>query len=290
MDIVVCVALKDIFFLNKNLYFINENIAPENVYVITDRRNNRYVTKEYPNVTIIDENNLIQGLTFDIVKKYIDKKKFRYRQYGWYYQQFLKLGFALSKYANEEYLVWDADTVPFNPIKLKKEDRSLLLPKTEYNQAYFDTIDKLLNVPIKANYSFISEHMVFDVIKVKEMLDCIMEKGRPNQKWFEVCIDAINPMSANGFSEFETYGTYCLNYHPNTFEIRALRTFRRCGSIYGIFATKEEIRSFANDLDTGSFEAYDYPIAYFRRIKQKIFFYLCKIITKLRIRFKNMPL
>lgn len=289
MDIVICIALKDILFLNKNIFFIQKNINPGHIYIITDKRNNRYITKDYDNVTIIDENNLIPGLNFSAVKTHIDKNGFKYRQYGWYYQQFLKLGFALSQYAKKEYLVWDADTVPFNPIEFKNGEKYLLLPKTEHNQAYFDTIDKLFDAPLKANYSFISEHMVFDVDIVKEMLGCIVNKGKANQQWFEVCINSINPTSANGFSEFETYGTYCLNYHPDLFEMRTLRTFRRCGYIYGIFVTKTEINSLRDDLDTGSFEAYDYPIALCRRIKQKIFFNLCKLITKLRV-FVNIPI
>jgi hypothetical protein len=30
--------------------------------------------------------------------------------YGWYFQQFLKMGFSMSKYANEKYLIWDEST------------------------------------------------------------------------------------------------------------------------------------------------------------------------------------
>lgn len=290
MDVVICIALKDIYFFNKNLYFINKNLVPNHIYVVTDKRNNRYITNKYNNVTIIDENNLVPGLNFGKIKKYIDDKGFRYRQYGWYFQQFLKIGFALSQYAKNEYLVWDADTVPLNPIKIKNGDKYLLLPKTEHNQAYFDTIDRLFDAPLKANYSFISEHMVFNVSIVKEMVDSIVKKSKSNQQWFEICINSVDPMAANGFSEFETYGTYCLNYHPNLFEIRTLRTFRRCGYIFGIFATRKEINSLKDDLDTGSFEAYDYSVALWRRIKQYILFYLCKIITKLRIYFRNMPI
>lgn len=290
MDLVICIALKDIIFINKNLFFINKNLAPDNIYVITDKRNNKYITNCYNNITLIDENSLLPNLTFFSVKRAIDDNNYKYRQYGWYFQQFLKLGFALSEFAKKEYLVWDADTVPFNPIIFKQNGKYLLLPKSEYNPDYFDTINRLFDAPNKANFSFISEHMVFNVDIVKEMIDRIVSKSGTARYWFEQCLDVVNPDAGNGFSEFETYGTYCINYHPDIFEVRVLRTFRRCGSIYGIFATRDEIESLKTELDTGSFEAYDFPLAYFRRFKQKTFFYFCKIISRLRIHFINLPI
>jgi len=39
MDIVICIALKDILFLNKNIFFIQKNINPGHIYIITDKRN-----------------------------------------------------------------------------------------------------------------------------------------------------------------------------------------------------------------------------------------------------------
>ena len=282
MDVVICLALKECLFFNKNLHFINKNLNPSNVYVITDCRNFRYITKKYRNVKLIDENKLLDSLNFKRVKHAINRNKFKYKSYGWYFQQFLKIGFALSKYANEEYLVWDADTVPLNPIELKKNDKYLFFPKWEHNEPYFSCMDKLFDLPQKANYSFISEHMVFNVKIIKEMIRKIQVHD-PYSEWFEICLNAVNPNARSGFSEFETYGTYCLNYYPNIMVPHNLRTFRHCAKIYGITASQKEIESLSNDFDTGSFEINDFPLSLLRRIKQVLLLYFCKIISKYRI-------
>lgn len=283
MDVVVCLALKECLFFNKNVLFIQKNLKTSNIYVITNRRNFCYITKKYNNIILIDEDKLISSLTFKNVKKRMDENNFKYKQYGWYFQQFLKLGFALSEYAKDEYLVWDADTVPFNSLKLKRDGRYLMQQKWERNEDYFTCIDNLFDAPLKAKYSFISEHMFFNVAIVKEMLAKIQKK-KSALTWYEICLDAVNPESRNGFSEFETYGTYCLNYHPEIFELHTLRTFRHCGKIFGIWAKETEIESLKDDLDTGSFEVYDYPISARRRMKQLLYVYCCKFIAKIRIR------
>ena len=38
MDIVMCVALKECFFLRKNILFIRKNINPTHIWIITNKR------------------------------------------------------------------------------------------------------------------------------------------------------------------------------------------------------------------------------------------------------------
>lgn len=289
MDIVICVALKDCFFLRKNLYFIKKNLCPKKIYIITDPRNFRYLSQKNSDVVLLDENHLIDGLDFAHVKKYVNKYLSN-RNYGWYFQQFLKLGFALSQYANDDYLAWDADTVPLNKISLKNENgQYLILTKKEHHQPYFNTIDNLFDAPRKADFSFIGEHMFFNVKIVREMLNVIENNSERKLSWCEQCIAARKDDCPQSFSEFETYGTYCLNYYPSTLVPRHLNTFRRGGKIFGLLASKKEIESLSFDLDTVSFELYDYPIAFSRMLIQKIFLYYCKVISKTRQKFKKFP-
>ncbi len=49
------------------------------------------------------------------------------------------------------------------------------MPKTEHHDPYFCTIDKLFDAPKKADYSFISEHMIFNV---KIMCELIAKIGQ----------------------------------------------------------------------------------------------------------------
>lgn len=286
MDIVICVAYKNCFFLRKNIYFIEKNLSPSHIYIITNKSNLKLLDKLSKNVCLIDENKMLEGLDFSVVRKAL-KEHLGINLTGWYFQQFLKMGFALSEYANEDYLVWDADTVPLNYLEFKDKDgKYLFMPKSEHHQAYFDTIDKLYDAPSKAEYSFISEHMIFDVKIMKELIgkfsDSIIIGCPKDAPWFVKCIYAINPGVLQGFSEFETYGTYCLNYHPDVFRLRKFRTFRRGGLIYGMMASLPEIDSLKDDLDTCTFELYDYPVSIHRRWIQEIFYWYCRLKNKLR--------
>lgn len=286
MDVVICVAYKDCFFLKKNIQFIEKNLNPENIYIITNVQNFFLLENSSSRLKLLDENKLIDGLNFAIVRKAL-LEHMGLNMAGWYFQQFLKMAFSLTEYANKYYLVWDSDTVPLNHIDfLSPEGKYYFMPKTEHNDAYFTTIDNLFEAPRKADYSFISEHMVFDVQIMKELINTIanstVKDCSQDAPWFVKAIYANTAKHIQGFSEFETYGTYCLNYHPNSFELRTFRTFRRGGLIYGMLASVEEIESLKNDLDTCSFELYDYPVSLHRKMIQLCFYWYCRLRNKFR--------
>lgn len=218
-------------------------------------------------------------------------KHIKAKNYGWYFQQFLKLGFALSDYAKDEYLVWDADTVPLNRLNFTDDNgNNYILVKKEHHKPYFNTIDNLFKVNQKANYSFIAEHMVFNTEIVREMIKRIEENSEKQYKWVEQCIAAITDNTLQGFSEFETYGTYCLNYHPDKLIIRYLNTFRWGSLIYGISVSEKELNRLRFDLDTVSFEISVFPISLFRRFYQICLYYMFRSISKARLKIKDFPL
>lgn len=57
------------------------------------------------NAKLLDENKLVDGLDFASVRKGV-KEHLGLNLTGWYFQQFLKMAFALTEYAKDEYLVW----------------------------------------------------------------------------------------------------------------------------------------------------------------------------------------
>jgi hypothetical protein len=87
-----------------------------------------------------------------------------------------------------------------------------------------------------------------------------IEKSRiEGNVWFEKIVNATDPNDLNSFSEFETYGNYCLNHHPNLYQTRFLNTFRKAGYIAGRFISDRKLHFMGFDLDTASFELGDYP-------------------------------
>ncbi|GHT31135.1 hypothetical protein AGMMS49574_12370 [Bacteroidia bacterium] len=199
------------------------------------------------------------------------KKRSGWGNYGWYLQQFLKMGFALSPYSKEQYLIWDADTFPLKPLHFYEKGKFIITPKTEYHTPYFKTTHAILGLDKMADYSFIAEHMIIDSNIMKQLIDAIMQSKVPGATWYEKIINAIDVKDGHeqakfAFSEFETYGTFCLQYYPGIFETRSLNTFREAGKLYGRGVTRKQLISLSKQYDTASFEV-RYSPSFPRNIK-----------------------
>lgn len=178
---------------------------------------------------------------------------------GWYYQQFLKFELA-RRCSDEYYMTWDGDTIPCRPVKMFAENgRPYLDNKNEYHELYFTTMAKLVpGLRKMLRSSFISEHMMFHVQTVNELLDDI--EGNTELKgtaYWEKIIRAIDPlqMHQSAFSEFETYGTYVALKHPELYRIREWHSFRLGGEFFDPETICErDYRWLGKDFDAISFE------------------------------------
>lgn len=263
-NIIMPVAYKDYNFLNKIIRFVQAFLCPQKIYIITEIRLKRLLpvsVRHNQNVIILDENSLCPGLTYKSVQSLLFKHGCVKLNPGWFLQQFLKYAFAQSEFCDTEYyLSWDADTIPLSSINFfDRENNPLFTIKKEHHQPYFDTISNLFRSPNIADHSFIAEHMLFNKLVVQKLIDTINNSGIKGDTWFEQIINATNPAEPNSFSEFETYGTYCYNYHPNMYKSRTLNTFRRGGLIAGRFISNKLLQKLSIDLDIISFEISDYP-------------------------------
>lgn len=263
-NVIIPVAYKDFSFLKKTIPYVIEYIQPQKVILLFDFRLKRYMPKEvlcHPNVQIVDENQLLDGVSFSVVKNLLDKHGLPVRRTGWFLQQFLKLGFAQSRFCDMDYyLSWDADTLPLRNIEFfTLEGKPIFTKKKEHNQAYFDTLARLLPMAKCADFSFIAEHMMFNKNVMCRMLADIELSSVSGKTWYEKIVNATNPKEVNSFSEFETYGNYCLNHNPNMYETQVLNTFRKVGYIAGRFISERKLHYMSFDLDTASFELGDYP-------------------------------
>lgn len=263
-NVIIPAAYKDFHFLKKTIFYVAKNINPHKIFVILDMRLSRYVPKEvidYEQVILVDENQVVSGVSFIHVRNLLKMHGLPIKRTGWFLQQFLKLGFCLSELCDTEYfLTWDADTLPLRKIDFFTKDGSpIFTKKKEYNQAYFDTLGKLLPLEKTADFSYIAEHMMFNKTILREMLGVIEKSKVMGDKWFEKIVNATEPSEVNSFSEFETYGNFCLNYYPDKYKTQVLNTFRKAGYIAGRFISDRKLHFMSFDLDTASFELGDYP-------------------------------
>ena len=179
---------------------------------------------------------------------------------GWYYQQFLKMQYALIC-SDEYYMVWDGDTIPCRKINMFTKDtkQPYIDLKHEYHPEYFETMGKVLPGFRKViERSFISEHMLIKCDIMKNLINDI-EKNEDikGEKFWEKILNAIEPKKIydSSFSEFETYGTYVALRYPSVYKLRDWHSFR----LGATFFDKDTIsdRDFewlGKDFDAISFE------------------------------------
>lgn len=257
-DVVIPVSYKDSRFLNKILPWIRKNLeGAQIIYILTSKRCFRDFDDSVLRIThsvLLDENTLIDGLSFGEVRAVLSAMG-RPEMTGWYFQQFLKIGFARTSYAKDYYLVWDSDTVPLQKLSFFDQGHILYNTKKEHHKPYFYTITKLLGISKFMPYSFITEHMMMKTSIMREMMEAVTTSSL----WWKDILNNCDLTYLQAFSEFETYGTYCVNHYPALYKQRQLITLRCGGLLFGRQVSSKELSSLELDFDTVSFERGQYP-------------------------------
>lgn len=266
-NIIIPVIYRDYSFLKTTIRYVNKYLTPEHVYIITDIRFKRFLPKnilEGTNCIIVDESKLLDGLTQDNLKILFSKLGRTKMGTGWYFQQFLKMAFALSDYCDtDHYLSWDSDTIPLRKIDFFNErGKPYFTMKTEHHEPYFVAIERLLGIKKTNSRSYIAENMMFNKSIMIELINKIQSNIQvKGDVWYEKIIYALEPESVSpmGFSEFEMYGNYCFNFYPDFYQERTLPSFRAGGLIQGRFVSDRILKQLSFDQTTASFEIYDRP-------------------------------
>lgn len=265
-SIIIPVVYKDYSFLNKSLTYILKFFNPVRVYIITDSLMAKYIPKRVRSCDlckVIDENHIVEGLSFAKIDSIIKDLGRHHTKSGWYYQQFLKMGFALSPYCETDYyLSWDSDTIPLKEIVFFDNDgHPFFTMKSEFHKPYFNTMQRVLSIGKSNPNSYIAEHMMFNRTIMEEMIAKIEKSNVYGEAWFEKILYSLEPenVSTFSFSEFETYGTYCHLFHPDLYVERHLNGLRKGGLIQGRFVSERILKDLAEDFDIASFEIYDCP-------------------------------
>lgn len=146
-DLIIPVVYKDYGMLDRVLQYVVKYISPDNIYIITDARYRKYLPKEARRMEVVDENVLLPGLSFFRIKSLLKQSGNVDGRPGWYLQQFIKMGFALSDYSqNQYYLSWDADTIPLRKLDFFVDGKVMFAMKKEFHKPYFDTIKRILDI------------------------------------------------------------------------------------------------------------------------------------------------
>lgn len=260
---------EDYLEMRKNLYLILEMLSMNGLIFIGSDELEPLVFEDAKQLDLqgkvgfINENDII---SFDAVEtaysKRLEKIKEstgapeKFSRTGWYYQQFLKMEYS-RKCDDEYYFCWDADTIPLRPIEMfNPVGIPYLDTKTEYSPSYFDTLNNLLGLGKVIEQSFISEHMLFKTNLMSELIEEIMETRFEGETFYEKILSAVN-QPFNGFSEFETYGTWIAHRHSGEYRLRQWKSLRNTNFMIGRHdLTDDDLKWLATGFDAVSFERY----------------------------------
>jgi len=261
-DVILPVAPKDATNLELCIQKIRENTHPQKIVVIAGKQVQNLIQK-LPEVEFCDENLLMENLTIDNMKRMIFEITGSDERSNWYFQQFLKMAYAY-RCAHDYYLIWDSDTISLNDIRFWQNDngkeKCLFSTHHHIHQPYFDTLETLFSGKVKklTEISFIVEHMMINRNFMIELIrDIEINDQLPGTSFFEKILHAIKKEDIKyaGFSEFETYGNYVLNFYPDAYAIRNLRAYRQGAMAIDYSKLDDEVLNWiAKNYDTISFE------------------------------------
>ena len=257
-DVVMPILKRDWPAAQVNLPFVFKNLPIRRLVVLSGADLEPLLPRD-ERIVFVNENELMEGLTLASVKKAMYARIYTDKRAGWYFQQFLKLGYA-RVCTEKAYIVWDADTVPVRPISFQNEQGQYLFNvRPEYNKPYFDTMKTLLGLEKCQEDSFIAEHMIFDTQRACRMLDEIEANDRlPGTAFWEKILAAVplDALKGSGFSEFETYGTWAMTRCPGRYEVRPLHGLRSGKNILGQAPDAETLEWVGQSYDTVAMEKF----------------------------------
>lgn len=204
-------------------------------------------------------------------------------QFGWYLQQLIKLYAVSACKSNEIVLIWDADTVPIRPLSFIDAQGSLVYYKSdEHHSPYFETITRLLGLGKKVDFSFIAQCFALRASWFDAFCHSIEEKHQTS--WLNALLDSVDFEEGNGFSEYETLGTFISHHYPNQITYSENKWLRLGNSTLGhiAFLNDRVIAEQLGSYDFISFEKWDRAKPHFRRVTIPYFFkiYLPSLFNK----------
>nr|MCR4743929.1 hypothetical protein [Lachnospiraceae bacterium] len=171
------------------------------------------------------------------------------------------LKYKLSERVSDEYyLVWDGDTVPCKEFSMFSADGIPYFDtKHEYHKTYFDDLARILPGMQKIiEQSFISEHMLFNVKLVRDLIKKIELNDKiAGRQFWEKIIYSLTALELNetGFSEYETYGTYVAYTDMFAYRMREWHSFRYGSMFFDINRISEsDLEWLGHDFFAISFE------------------------------------
>jgi hypothetical protein len=240
------------------------NYRPRTIYIITNLNDiiilentytkwNIYDTK----IVFLDEEEFFlynYGLKKVDINKWYYWKDERSREFGWWYQQLLKLGACKQiKNLSDPYIVWDSDLIVLKKWELYDKESNIYkfailqenpkndFNKVEYYKSIYDLIEHNAIVPENEG-TFVPHHFVIHHNVINDMLSFIENKNIENDNW----IMSIMLLSKKyyRFSEYMCIACFMKNFYPELLHFYPFNDYGANGIRYR--ETKEIIQKLIN--------------------------------------------
>ncbi len=205
-------------------------------------------------IEVVDEGLVIPGLSASVVSQHIPPHVPGENVSFWYYQQFLKMGFARFAPMYPYYLIWDADTLLARPLRFFQRDTVLLTGSHEWHRDYFRTLARLLPDTKLPERSHISQHLL---VYREHMLALLDELSAHDLPWWRYVLSSLVGSTAQQFSEYETYAAYCLTRWPECYRSIRRRWLRHGRSYFDQDMKFADLSPLADLYDFVAFEDWD---------------------------------
>jgi len=251
LDFVIPICNNNII-IRVTLESIIINYNPKNIFIITNKNVidvlekeclqwNKYNTK----LIFIDEyyyfiNNY--GLTKSDIYKWYTWKDDQSREFGWWYQQLLKLAaFKQIQNLSDPYIVWDSDLIVLQKWDLYDEKTNTYKfailqesAKNEFNKnEYANSIYKLIGIPAiepPIEGTFVPHHFIMHHKVLEDLITHVEKTNELNFNW----IKAIMSLSENyyRFSEYKCISSFMNTYYPNLLQFYQFNEYGKKGIRY----------------------------------------------------------
>ena len=233
IDFVIPVKCNN-FLIRTVIECVNKFYHPKNIYIITSSnyiheiQSNCRQWTDCDNLVFIDEDTFFvkkYNLTkCDIEKMYCSGDTTKSREFGWWYQQLLKLGSVYQiDYISNPYVVWDSDLVSLNKWdifdKNTNQYKFAILQenaKNDWNkEQYAASIHDLIGLDAiepELGGTFVPHHFIFHHDVIRTMLRySTFDTGL--ETWIERIVGLSHKYYR--FSEYKCVATFMKRFYPH---------------------------------------------------------------------------
>lgn len=181
---------------------------------------------------------------------------------GWYLQQFIKLSVLEEAREYEDFVIWDADTVPLKKIEFFRSTGEVeFFTGSESHLQYFDLTKKLLGFGKIAKFSYIAQCFPCKGIWAKDFF-CSIESKFSND-WRNSILNLIDFKESSGLSEYETLGTFVYSNYPKQVIVSGRKWLRNGNALIGgpHNINREPYMQLIKDYEHITFERWEEPIS-----------------------------